>query len=122
MNPFDAHAESLAQLQEELGTPINGKAGGQIIYPAPGGKVLAAIVGVFEAQQRLRPDGTGFSPFVSGTVWLLKSLCDPNWTFKSGQFMTVTAPGGAARNCKIFTVEDKFTFWQIAVDDQSQAA
>jgi hypothetical protein len=119
MNPYEAHAESLAQLQTELGVPINGKIGGQIVYS---GVTVPAIVGVFEVQQRLRPDGSGFSPFITGTIWLLKSLCLPAWTFHSGQQMTVTAPGCAARACKIFTIEDKFTFWQIVVDDQSQAA
>lgn len=119
MNPYEIHALGLQQLQSEVGQSIAGKRGGFVKFA---NQEFAAIVSPFQVQQRFDSSTAGMRQSLSGDVILQKTDIPDGIRFEAGQSMAVTAPGSVERACQIIYVEDKFTFWQITVDDTNAGA
>jgi hypothetical protein len=111
LNPYQAHAVVLAQLQAELG--------GGVTYA---GHDIPAVVGLFEVMQLLRPDGGGFVPSLAADVIVQKTDCPATITMKTGHAITVTAPRSNPRACQIVSITDLGDNWRIVVSDANQAA
>lgn len=89
---------------------------------AHGGEDYPACIGAFMVEQRLSPDGGGFTPVTTGKVQVAKSDAI-GATFKSTQNCTVTPKsGGAVRQCKIDFVEDIQVAWVLTLRDLRQGA
>lgn len=119
MNPYSVHAQGLEQLQAEVAQPIAGQRGG---FVKLANKELPAIVSPFQVQHRFDSSTAGMRASLSGDVILQKTDVPPGLVLEAGQSIAVTAPGSAERACQIIFIEDKFTFWQITVDDTNAGA
>ena len=111
MNPLDAHAQGLGEVQAELT--------GSVTY---NGSNIPAIVGIFRQQQVLDAKGGGFKPMTMATVVLRKSDLPKNTIFKSNQGIFVQGYNSQQYNCNIYSVEDQFTSLKLTVRDIAQNA
>ena len=122
MTAYEAHAESLSQLEADLG----GITPGQVIYGSL--SAVPALVGVFSDQQTLVDTGAGYTSISPGTTVIIRKAALPTAiqanavNFKTGDAIQVTAPHCGVRQCKIVSVDDLYTAWQIAVNDIHQRA
>ena len=112
MNPYDAHAQSLSQLQAEVT--------GSVLYGST--TPIPANVGIFDQQQVLDPKGGGMKVFTLATVIINKADLPPNTVLKTYQPITVAGYASPARSCKIFSISDMFTAWKLTVWDINQNA
>lgn len=124
MNPYEAHAQSLQQLQAEVGQSINGQRGGFVNFC---NQEIPAIVAPFLVQHVFDSSTGGMRPVLRGDVIIQKNDVPKGVVFQvsegaPGASISVTAPGSLARACQIIFVEDKFTFWQITVDSTNAGA
>lgn len=126
-NIFDAHSEAIGQIQREMNAglvqpdPAQGQPG-TIVYA---GKVIPAIVGIFEIMDSLISGGLQRS--LDAFVYVRKSDMSaaklPGWyQFNSGENLDVTQPGSPTRKCQVQFVNDKYSIWVITVSDVSQNA
>lgn len=117
MNAFEAHAESLTQLQREETRDTGNQAAGTITFA---GQTIPANVGPFTIQQVLRQDGGGYSPSLIGSIIVLKSDLPPGTDFHSGNRLSATPPLSDSRTCQIITIEDCYSFYILTVADMNQ--
>lgn len=118
-NIFQAHAEALGMYQAE--TVVNAQPGGGTVNFIDQ-KPMPATIQPFEQKQILRMDGGGFSPSLRGMVLIDKTYLPSDGNIRTGYRMTVTQPFGIVRQCQIVEWTDKYTFWEIVVEDISQNA
>lgn len=105
-NPFASHDAAMQRYQEQYSEPLNGKAGGAIIYS---GTQYPAIINQFELRQILTEGG--FSPRLMSRVIVRKSDVG-NIFFRSGQNVVAIQAGGATYQCKIEAITDNITeYW-----------
>lgn len=85
------------------------------------GRVFPATIGAFTIDQRLRPDGGGFSPLLTGQASIaFEDLGDT--VFKRGQFVTVAPNTGSSRDCQIESVVDTGAIVTLNLLDKNQNA
>ena len=124
-NIFDAHADALGFYQKETvqslaqPDPAQGQPG-MVTYA---GKVIPAIIGIFEVVQRLVTGGVEES--LDAFVYLRKAdmiAAGVNCTPRNGQTMLVTQPMAPTRTCQVAFANDKYSFWAITVSSVNERA
>ena len=126
-NLFAAHSQGMSMLQKQMSAgltqtdPTQGQPG-TVTFA---GKVMPAVVGLFEMAQRFVSGGVQES--LDAFVYIQKSDMSaagfsPKTTFKNGEFITVTQPGSQTRQCSVVSSEDKYSFWVLTVADASENA
>lgn len=78
-------------------------------------------IGAFTVEQRLKPDGGGFSPMLTSQASVANDDLG-SVTLKRGQFVTVTPNRGTARECQIESVVDTGAILLINLLDKNQNA
>lgn len=120
-NIFQAHAESLDQLRAEM--DVDAPAPGTVTFIYQNRDVIyPALVNPFTLMNVQSDLGGGMTPQLMAEVRVNKSYLPPDLVLKSGVNVTVQQPFGPARDCRIHSLEDKYTFWQITVMDKNEGA
>ena len=135
-NDFQAHADVLSDYQGLMVSNVTATAPGAtnvpgtVIYgaftpnaPDPSqGAVYNAIILPVQQHQLPRAQGGGLVPHLLCTVSILKSDLPVGLVFGTGQLMYANPPWSYQRLCQIFTIEDCYTSWLIALMDVSENA
>ncbi len=119
-NIYQECADALGQVQAESAANAGDPAAGTLVYGQ--GPPVPAFVGVFTESQVLREDGGGFVPSKRAIIQVTKTYLPANTGFRSGHKIVVTPPLSVSKNCQIISWDDKFSFWELIVEDISQNA
>lgn len=119
-NIYDAHSEALAMVQAEAVVGSSNATTGAGTVNFTNQQPFPAWIGPMEQLQVLRPDGGGWTPSLRGMVLVNKTNLPATTAFRTGNRLTVTAPGCVPRQCQLVSWMDKFSFWEIIVEDISQ--
>lgn len=96
--------------------------GGTITW---GGNEYPAVIGSFDVQQVLGPDGGGLSPMTLGLVCVARSALPATFAgFKRGQSILCKPNDStrAQRSCRVFDMRDNGALIEITVNDANQGA
>lgn len=119
MNPFEAHETAMAELQAVYAEPIRDKTGGRVVYNS---MEYPALVSAFNFQSVLRADGGGFTPMLMGSVIIQKGDVEAGTIFSTGQFIKTISVDGRERNCRIDSVNDNISHYELMLEDKNQGA
>lgn len=113
MNVYNEIAVALTQVQAEQAAeqPMGACT---VTYAQ---NTIPAYIGVFEQSQVLPTDG---GPWMSVTAAILQitfANLPATTQFRSGAAISVISPSGVTRSCRIVSWHDKYSFWEIVVQD-----
>jgi len=88
-------------------------------------RTYQAVIGSFELQQVLNPDGGGFSPTLLCLVTVARDDLPTTFPgFKRGQSIVCAPndPTRAPRSCRVFEMRDNGALIELTVNDVNQSA